>query len=233
MPKHIRPRVYGKTTLACELCGTQVKRWASRVSAHVFCGRKCARSQEGRRLSYPPIATPVMSRPEYGVWASMIQRCTNPNTKTFARYGGRGITVCDGWLHSFEAFLADVGPRPSFAHSLDRIDNDGNYEPGNCRWIEKRLQARNTSANVTLTFNGETRTAAEWAELLGIKPYTLYSRISKGEPVERCLFRGDLCSIRKRSCYCGSCSACKCRERGLRWYAKKKRENALRKAGRA
>lgn len=80
---------------------------------------------------------------EYGIWAGMKYRCNNPKSRIYNYYGGRGITVCDRWLHSFEAFYADMGPRPSPKHSIDRIDNDGNYEPGNCRWATQAQQAAN------------------------------------------------------------------------------------------
>lgn len=81
--------------------------------------------------------------PEYQSWRSMIQRCENPNAYDYARYGGRGITVCERWRSCFENFLADMGPRPSPQHTLDRIDPNRNYEPGNCRWATKAEQSRN------------------------------------------------------------------------------------------
>lgn len=80
---------------------------------------------------------------EYCIWKGMRQRCDNPNNDDYKNYGGRGITVCDRWSESFEAFLADMGRRPSPQHSIDRIDNDGDYEPGNCRWATPIEQRRN------------------------------------------------------------------------------------------
>lgn len=91
------------------------------------------RSPQGRRTRLP----------EYAAWRSMKSRCLNPNVKYFEHYGGRGITVCPPWLNSSEQFIRDMGPRPSPKHSLDRIDNDGNYEPSNCRWATKQEQRQN------------------------------------------------------------------------------------------
>jgi hypothetical protein len=97
---------------------------------------------------------------EYRTWEDMITRCTNPRTKGWPHYGGRGITVCDRWRDRFAAFLADMGRRPSPAHSLDRFpNNDGNYEPGNCRWATWSEQMRNRRPRVTTgTLQGHART---------------------------------------------------------------------------
>ena len=100
----------------------------------------------------------------YKSWSELIQRCTNPNNKRYERYMGRGITVCTRWLNSFENFLEDMGERPSKDHSIDRIDNDGNYEPSNCRWTTYKEQNSNQRSNVWMTFNGETKLQTCWAD---------------------------------------------------------------------
>lgn len=118
--------------------------------------------------------------PEYGIWVGMFQRVRNPRRAHFHNYGGRGIKVCDRW-RNFENFLADVGARPSPIHTLDRYPNkNGNYEPGNVRWATPLEQARNTRTNRTVTIKGVTRCVAEWAQISGISPYTIYARLNRG-----------------------------------------------------
>jgi hypothetical protein len=118
-------------------------------------------------------------------WQHIRLRCCDPKRRDYRWYGGRGIRVCDRWLNSFEAFLADMGPAPSPEHSIDRINNDGNYEPGNCRWATRKEQWRNRSDNHRVAWNGEEKTIEEWAETLGIGYYALYSRLVKSNwPVE-------------------------------------------------
>lgn len=126
----------------------------------------------------------VQLTPEYQAWASMKHRCTNPNNKRWPRYGGRGIRVCEEWM-SFENFFADMGPRPP-GMSLDRIDNDGNYEPANCRWASVEDQNRNRSNVIHLTHEGETLCVAEWTRL-GLGKNTIYARLQRGWSVEEAL----------------------------------------------
>lgn len=122
------------------------------------------------------------SSKEYAVWASMHYRCTNPNCENYSRYGGRGISICERW-QSFENFLEDMGPKPA-GHSIDRIDNDGNYEPANCRWASDEQQRGNKGNSQHLTYNGKTMTIGQWAKQLGVKKGRLFYRLYSGWPTE-------------------------------------------------
>ena len=107
------------------------------------------------------VADPVVLHPEFNVWASMIQRCTNNKNPAWKDYGGRGIKVCEPW-QTYRTFAADMGKRPSLKHTIDRIDNDGNYEPNNCRWATYAEQARNRRHNVWITVGDQTRCLIDW-----------------------------------------------------------------------
>ncbi len=125
--------------------------------------------------------------PTYKSWRSMIRRCEAPGDISYPRYGGRGISVCDRWRASFQAFLDDMGERPSKAYQLDRIDNNGSYENENCRWATRKEQARNRRSQTILTFNGESLCVSEWAERMGVERGRLQNRINLGWAVERIL----------------------------------------------
>jgi len=117
---------------------------------------------------------------EYKIWRSMRGRCNNPKHPSYHRYGGRGITVCSAWDKSFEQFLADMGKRPADKQSIDRIDNDKGYEPGNCRWATVVEQCNNTSVNRHIEVQGEVFTLAEAGRRFGIRPLTIAKRIRNG-----------------------------------------------------
>lgn len=116
----------------------------------------------------------------FRTWQAMINRCTNANGPDFKCYGGRGIAVCQDWLDSFEAFYADMGEPPTLQHTLDRIDNDGDYAPDNCRWATRLEQGRNTRKVAKITIDGITRSTPEWAEIAGISAKAISIRIRKG-----------------------------------------------------
>lgn len=125
---------------------------------------------------------------EYATWVAIIQRCTNPNLQTWDNYGGRGIRVCDRWLNSFEAFFEDMGPRPSAAHSIERVDNNLGYSPENCKWATPDEQGKNRRCNVFLTFRGETLCLEDWARRLGISSTALRYRLGRWKwPLEKAL----------------------------------------------
>lgn len=130
----------------------------------------------------------LKAMPGYKTWSSMVQRCTNPNNPDFPKWGGRGITICDEWRNSSEAFLLAVGPRPSQKHTIDRIDNNAGYFPGNVRWATRAEQNANTSANRHISHDGETHHMSEWARIKGLPLGTLHYRLVKGAwPVDRAL----------------------------------------------
>lgn len=125
--------------------------------------------------------------PEYRAWTAMKQRCYNPNFEHYALYGGRGITVCDEWLNSYEKFIEDMGYRSTSSHSLDRIDNNLGYFKENCRWATKKEQSNNKSDCRYLTYNGETHTITEWGRITGIPQMTIRRRVNLGWDAEQAL----------------------------------------------
>ena len=129
----------------------------------------------------------LSTTPEYVAWDNMKKRCYRTSNRQYKDYGGRGITICDSWLNDFTAFYKDMGPRPSPKHSIERKDNNGNYCLENCKWATKKEQTRNQRSNRLLTYNNETKTMAEWAEILNIPYDTLNHRIHRGWSDEKAL----------------------------------------------
>lgn len=121
---------------------------------------------------------------EYRIWYKMLERCTRKTDRAYSNYGGRGIKVCSRWT-KFENFLVDMGKRPSPKHSLDRIDNDKDYCPENCRWATHTQQANNKRNNVKITWRGVTKTLPDWARSLNMPCETLRRRFDLGWSVEK------------------------------------------------
>lgn len=123
----------------------------------------------------------------YTAWMNMKARCENAELDGYQNYGGRGITVYPAWAQSFEVFAADVPPHPGKGYSLDRIGNNGNYEPGNVRWATRREQNTNKRDNRLITYAGKTQTLVEWAEELGVPYMTLFYRFERGMDTEKAM----------------------------------------------
>ena len=117
--------------------------------------------------------------PEYRSWLNMKARCCNPNHKGYSDYGGRGIAVCDRWLN-LENFLADMGIKPTPKHSIDRINNDGDYSPDNCKWSDSKDQANNRRSNRLITIDDVTLTIAQWAKKMGFGRNVIWDRLEAG-----------------------------------------------------
>jgi hypothetical protein len=128
--------------------------------------------------------------PIHKTWVQMRGRCLNKNSPDYPYYGGRGISVCERW-NIFENFYADMGEKPSPKSTIDRIDVNGNYEPGNCRWASRAMQSKNTRRCRFIEFNGQRMIIADWARQLGIGHQTLRERLEKW-PLERALTQQGL-----------------------------------------
>lgn len=175
--------VVGKRTFWNCVCDCGTARAVSASSLKTGDSKSCGCLNNEVRLARS--TTHGMSRtPTYICWCAVIARCGRANGDPLGLYFARGITVCERWRSSFENFLADMGERPSLSHSIDRINNDGNYEPGNCRWATRKQQSRNRRSSKTITHNGRTLTIAAWAEESGIKNQTLWKRLHDGIPFE-------------------------------------------------
>ena len=118
--------------------------------------------------------------PEYRTWRRMKERCLNRNSENYGRYGGSGVTICDRWRTSFINFYEDMGSKPGPWYSIDRINGEVGYEPGNCRWATSRQQSRNRKSNRMISIRGTVKPLVDWVEQSGLKYKTVYSRLKKG-----------------------------------------------------
>ena len=121
----------------------------------------------------------------YNIWGDMKQRCLNAKSKEYHRYGGRGIKICSEWVNCFENFY-NWSFKNGYSDELtiDRINNDGNYEPNNCRWVTTKEQKRNWSRNIFITYKGETKCVQDWCEKFGLHNNVVCNRYRKGFPLD-------------------------------------------------
>lgn len=189
----------------CE-CGERrvIAGTALRDGRHRSCGCASPRFTRERSTTHGRSGTRL-----HGIWRGMKNRCSpTAKAKSRALYYERGIRVCDRW-QSFEAFAADMGEPPSRRHSIDRIDVDGHYEPGNCRWATAKEQGNNKRDNCVIEHAGERLTVAQWAERIGVKANTITCRLVRGWPADRALaptwaksVSRDRKEARQRACMC-------------------------------
>lgn len=176
---YLQPRINGRIIWLCKCsCGKECSVRASNLkkgtSQSCGCLQKEATSKS--RMTHGDKINRKQSK-EYTVWCNIRARCKETKNPL---YGGRGIEVCDRWINSFDAFLEDMGRAPSPNHSIDRKNNDGNYEPGNCRWANDFEQANNTRKNRLIEYKGEIKTISIWCRELNFPIHLAYQRANKG-----------------------------------------------------
>jgi len=176
--------LYRRDTAAIFKCKHCSKEFRSPIHPIVSGARKSCGCQQWTGLSY--FKHGGSSTSEFSIWDAIKERCNNSNNSSYHNYGGRGISICEKWGNDFAAFLADVGRRPSKELSLDRIDNNGNYEPGNVRWATRIEQAANTRKAIIITYKGETKPLVTWCRELGLSRRLMRERIFRNKwPIEK------------------------------------------------
>lgn len=165
-------------------CGTLCVKSMNALKAYPVNHCGCSRPHKRAR---PEFRSHKVDVPEFRVWMSMKERCGNPKLGAYQNYGGRGISVCLRWLESFDNFLADLGPRLSDQHSLERVDNNGNYEPSNCVWATRSEQNNNRRNNRLITLNGDTKTLTQWCKERHISFNKVNGRLRIGWSAEKAL----------------------------------------------
>lgn len=167
---------------ACECGGKKVTSSNMLRTGHAkSCGCLNLDSQKATHTKHGMVETP-----EHAAWKDMKARCLNPNAQNYNRYGGRGITICSRWLQSFQNFFDDMGKRPK-GMTLERKENNGNYEPGNCIWADRFQQANNTRRNRFIEFNGERHTVSQWARIKGVPRFKIRDLLDSGKDPQKVL----------------------------------------------
>lgn len=195
-------QTFGRLTVVCRVEGAARVKWECQCSCGntkqvqsnhlttgkiVSCGCWLKESVSQRRFRHgAPHSSDPLLRSTYQTWCNMRRRCGNPRNKDYARYGGKGIAVCERWS-VFQNFLDDLGIKPTAEHGIDRIDYKKGYEPGNCRWADVMTQALNKSDIILLEYKGKKLPLTEWCRMLDKKPEMVRSRIRAGWSTERAL----------------------------------------------
>jgi hypothetical protein len=163
----------------CQACGARFYRQrvgAERWNARQFCSSACASRGKPRETPWN-ITHGKSDDPVYKIWTAMKQRCLNENCQSWRRYGARGITVCPRWVESFDAFAKDMGPRPA-GGTIERVNNNKGYEPGNCVWAPMSVQANNRDCNRVITVDGVSKTVRQWEQHQGFAKGVIASRVN-------------------------------------------------------
>lgn len=176
-------RTTNQYEIACPKCGAK-REVSYSVWDHIRAGRTKGLCTTCRHNPYTTGLPAQLYRTRfYRIWVQMRQRCKNPKSDSYARYGGRGIKVCERW-DSFENFIEDMYPTYADSLTIERKNNDGNYEPSNCRWATRDEQANNTSRNRYVTLDGLTLTVTAWAKQLDVNQTRFYGLVKQGMTLE-------------------------------------------------
>lgn len=178
-----------KSYVVCECrCGSVIVTWSGALKNGNTQSCGCRRLDRITEVSTKHGSSHTS---EYKTWTHIKQRCLNPNDHAYRNYGGRGITICDRWRDSVDAFLADMGKKPTPKHSIDRIDNNLGYSPGNCRWATNTEQTNNQRSNVVISLYGMSMTASQWSRVSLVPASVIYYRISRGWSAKKAVFYMD------------------------------------------
>lgn len=188
----------------------RIKKWANHywecqcdcgtikpVSGTVLVNGRSKHCQKGLHTRHTKITHGMRYTKIYRVWRNMKIRCCKPNSQNYYLYGGRGISVCDKWMESFENFYEDMKHGYIEGLSLERVDVNGNYCPENCKWVTMADQCKNKRNTAYITYKGVTKRAFDWAEIIGANPRSLSRRVYLGWSPEECLFGKQYEKIKK------------------------------------
>jgi hypothetical protein len=174
-PRYISPKGESRVSWVCQCeCGNKAVYRSTTLKYSPIVGCGCGKMSGNGSRRHGLTGTKI-----YRAWNAMKNRCNNSKGFRYVLYGGRGIKVCERW-NAFENFLKDMGQPPTITHTLDRIDVNGNYEPGNCRWVTQKVQTRNQRRNVLIEYKGRIQCVGAWCEELRIKLPTVFNRIYSG-----------------------------------------------------